>query len=196
MRSRTVDLGGPVHFADFGGSGPTMVLVHGLGGSHLNWLAVGPALAARARVLAPDLAGFGRTPLAASNPDRELDGRAPRDDGGGTPAGEGESSGARRRGPASASGHALRPGRGAHLRRLCRSRVGRAIHALAGGTSRPRGSRARYAAARLRRPGTGPGRGRGGARGAGAGPHGPDAVGQPGVPRGRALDRLHAGAPP
>src|SRR5438067_1946581 len=64
MRSRTVDLGGPVHFADFGGSGPTMVLVHGLGGSHLNWLAVGPALAARARVLAPDLAGFGRTPLA------------------------------------------------------------------------------------------------------------------------------------
>ena len=64
MRSRTVDLGGPVHFADFGGSGPTSVLVHGLGGSHLNWLAVGPALAARARVLAPDLAGFGRTPLA------------------------------------------------------------------------------------------------------------------------------------
>jgi len=64
MRSRTVDLGGPVHFADFGGAGPTMVLVHGLGGSHLNWLAVGPALAARARVLAPDLAGFGRTPLA------------------------------------------------------------------------------------------------------------------------------------
>src|SRR5207249_7166719 len=64
MRSRTVDLGGPVHFADFGGAGPTMVLVHGLGGSHLNWLAVGPALAAHARVLAPDLAGFGRTPLA------------------------------------------------------------------------------------------------------------------------------------
>src|SRR5437762_1985126 len=33
MRSRTVDLGGPVHLADFGGSGPTMVLVHGLGGA-------------------------------------------------------------------------------------------------------------------------------------------------------------------
>src|SRR5712692_7938224 len=64
MRSRTVDLDGPLHFADFGGSGPTMVLVHGLGGSHVNWMAVGPALAARARVLAPDLAGFGRTPLA------------------------------------------------------------------------------------------------------------------------------------
>src|SRR5213594_978838 len=41
-----------------------MILVHGLGGSHANWLAVGPGLAARARVLAPDLPGFGRTPLA------------------------------------------------------------------------------------------------------------------------------------
>jgi pimeloyl-ACP methyl ester carboxylesterase len=41
-----------------------MVLVHGLGGSAVNWLAAGPGLAGRARVLAPDLAGFGRTPLA------------------------------------------------------------------------------------------------------------------------------------
>ena len=41
-----------------------MVLVHGLGGSHANWLAVGPELAAHARVVAPDLPGFGRTPLA------------------------------------------------------------------------------------------------------------------------------------
>src|SRR5437773_12474084 len=64
MLSRTLDLDGPVHVADFGGAGPTMVLVHGLGGSHANWLAVGPALAAHARVLAPDLPGFGRTPPA------------------------------------------------------------------------------------------------------------------------------------
>src|SRR6266516_2499770 len=41
-----------------------MVLVHGLGGSAVNWMAVGPGLATRARVLAPDLAGFGRSPLA------------------------------------------------------------------------------------------------------------------------------------
>jgi pimeloyl-ACP methyl ester carboxylesterase len=41
-----------------------MVLVHGLGGSAVNWVAVGPGLATRARVLAPDLAGFGRSPLA------------------------------------------------------------------------------------------------------------------------------------
>lgn len=61
MQERIVDLDGPVHYADFGGSGPAMVLVHGLGGSSLNWLAVGPRLARRGRVLAPDLAGFGRT---------------------------------------------------------------------------------------------------------------------------------------
>jgi pimeloyl-ACP methyl ester carboxylesterase len=44
--------------------GAPMVLIHGLGGSHLNWLEAGPGLAARRRVLALDLAGFGRTPLA------------------------------------------------------------------------------------------------------------------------------------
>jgi pimeloyl-ACP methyl ester carboxylesterase len=36
-----------------------MVLVHGLGGSHANWLAVGDRLAAHHHVVAPDLAGFG-----------------------------------------------------------------------------------------------------------------------------------------
>jgi pimeloyl-ACP methyl ester carboxylesterase len=62
MQHRTVDLGGPVHYADFGGSGRPIVLVHGLGGSHLNWLAVAPRLAAHGRVMAIDLAGHGRTP--------------------------------------------------------------------------------------------------------------------------------------
>lgn len=69
MRSQTIDLDGPLHFADFGGSGPTIVMVHGLGGSHVNWMAVGPALAARGHVVAPDLAGFGRTPLAGRSAD-------------------------------------------------------------------------------------------------------------------------------
>jgi glycerol-3-phosphate dehydrogenase len=64
MRRHTIDAGGPVHFADFGGAGPPMVLVHGLGGSCENWLAVGGPLAEHARVLAPDLPGFGRTPPA------------------------------------------------------------------------------------------------------------------------------------
>ena len=59
-----VDIDGPVHFADYGGAGDPMVLVHGLGGSHLNWLHVGSALARTHRVVAPDLAGFGLTPPA------------------------------------------------------------------------------------------------------------------------------------
>lgn len=41
-----------------------MVLVHGLGGSHVNWASVGPLLARTHRVVAVDLPGFGRTPLA------------------------------------------------------------------------------------------------------------------------------------
>ena len=56
-----MDLDGPVHYADFGGSGAPVVLVHGLGGSHANWLAVGPRLAAHGRVLAIDLIGHGLT---------------------------------------------------------------------------------------------------------------------------------------
>lgn len=62
---RFVDLGGPVHYLEWDGpSERTFVLVHGLGGSHLQWLAAAPLLARRGRVLAIDLAGFGRTPRA------------------------------------------------------------------------------------------------------------------------------------
>jgi pimeloyl-ACP methyl ester carboxylesterase len=61
--SRTVDLGGPVHYVDFGGpdDAPRLVLVHGLGGSHLNWDTFAPLLVPHARVLAIDLPGFGRS---------------------------------------------------------------------------------------------------------------------------------------
>jgi len=67
---RTIDLDGPVHWVDFGGpdedpevpEAPPVVLVHGLGGSHLNWVGIAPALAARRRVVAIDLPGFGLTP--------------------------------------------------------------------------------------------------------------------------------------
>ena len=70
--SHHVDLsdgGGEVHYLDFGGPNrdrdtsapgrPPIVLVHGLGGSALNWLRIGPALADRTRVVAVDLPGFG-----------------------------------------------------------------------------------------------------------------------------------------
>jgi pimeloyl-ACP methyl ester carboxylesterase len=59
-----IDLNGPVHYADYGGDGPPLVLVHGLGGSHLNWIHVAHRLAERHRVVAIDLAGFGLTPPA------------------------------------------------------------------------------------------------------------------------------------
>jgi pimeloyl-ACP methyl ester carboxylesterase len=61
--SRTVDLGGPVHYVDYGGNadGPAVVLVHGLGGSHLNWDLLAPLLTAHTRVWALDLPGFGRS---------------------------------------------------------------------------------------------------------------------------------------
>ncbi len=59
-----VDLGGAVHCVDFGGTGRPLLLLHGLGGSHLNWLPAAPLLTPHGRVLALDLVGFGRTPDA------------------------------------------------------------------------------------------------------------------------------------
>lgn len=53
---------GPVHHVDHGGSGPTMMMVHGLGGSAMNWASLAPLLTDRAHVHALDLAGHGATP--------------------------------------------------------------------------------------------------------------------------------------
>lgn len=52
------------HRVEFGGpaEGARVVLVHGLGGSHANWAALGPLLAEAVRPVAVDLAGFGYTP--------------------------------------------------------------------------------------------------------------------------------------
>ena len=52
-----------MHVVDFGGNpdGPVLVLVHGLGGSHLNWDLLAPRLTGAGRVLALDLPGFGRS---------------------------------------------------------------------------------------------------------------------------------------
>jgi len=60
--SRFADLDGPVHYVTWDGPAErTFVLVHGLGGSLLSWLLVGPELAKDGRVMALDLYGFGRT---------------------------------------------------------------------------------------------------------------------------------------
>jgi pimeloyl-ACP methyl ester carboxylesterase len=63
MRSFTVDAGGPIYVADFGGSGQVALLVHGLAGSHVTWMSVAGELARDHRVLAIDLPGFGRSPM-------------------------------------------------------------------------------------------------------------------------------------
>jgi len=62
MNDSIVELDVPVRIRDYGGTGPTVVLVHGLGGSIENWVAVASALSGHARVIALDLAGFGLTP--------------------------------------------------------------------------------------------------------------------------------------
>ena len=64
--SRTIDLGGPTHYLDFGGpaEGPLLLAVHGLGGAAWNWLALAPLLRDDVRMLAIDLAGHGLSPAA------------------------------------------------------------------------------------------------------------------------------------
>lgn len=49
-----------------GPEGRAFVCLHAVGGSHAHWIGVAPRLAAYGRVLAVDLAGFGRTPLGTS----------------------------------------------------------------------------------------------------------------------------------
>ncbi len=65
-QSRWADIGGRVHYLDFGGpaGAPVIVCVHGLEGAAVNWVALAPLLTGRYRVLAPDLAGHGLTRAA------------------------------------------------------------------------------------------------------------------------------------
>lgn len=61
----TIDLDGPVRYRAWDGPREaTFVLIHGLGGSNLNWVQVAPGLAGLGRVLALDLPGFGSSPRA------------------------------------------------------------------------------------------------------------------------------------
>lgn len=54
-----------VNVVDSGGDGPPILFVHGLGGHWQNWLATLPAFIGAHRVIAPDLPGFGRSPMPA-----------------------------------------------------------------------------------------------------------------------------------
>jgi pimeloyl-ACP methyl ester carboxylesterase len=60
---RTADIDGPIAYREWDGPGDTtFVLVHGLGGSHLNWVQIASGLAGLGRVAALDLPGFGSSP--------------------------------------------------------------------------------------------------------------------------------------
>jgi pimeloyl-ACP methyl ester carboxylesterase len=62
---RTVDLEGPVAYREWEGPNDTaLVLVHGLGASHLSWVQVAEGLAGLGHVFAIDLPGFGASPSA------------------------------------------------------------------------------------------------------------------------------------
>jgi pimeloyl-ACP methyl ester carboxylesterase len=54
--------GTPVNYIEMG-DGPPLLLIHGLAGSWQNWLETIPYFARTRRVLAPDLPGFGDSPL-------------------------------------------------------------------------------------------------------------------------------------
>ncbi|MEZ4392990.1 MAG: alpha/beta hydrolase [Polyangiales bacterium] len=63
MRQETLDLDGAVNLERYGSGGPTMLMVHGLGGSLLNWRAVAPTLAEGREVISVDLRGHGRSAM-------------------------------------------------------------------------------------------------------------------------------------
>ena len=69
MEHRRIDIDGPVHLVDFGGAGQPVLLVHGIGSSHVNFLAVADRLTDVGQVLAVDLVGYGRTPPAGRTSD-------------------------------------------------------------------------------------------------------------------------------
>jgi pimeloyl-ACP methyl ester carboxylesterase len=62
MEDRRFDLGGrSLACLDTGGGGPAIVLIHGGGDNAATWHELLPALAVHGRVVAPDLAGHGRS---------------------------------------------------------------------------------------------------------------------------------------
>src|SRR5437870_3431829 len=62
LGARTSDVGAfRVHWVEAGAGGETVVLLHGLSGSSRWWQRNLPALAARRRVIVPDVIGFGRS---------------------------------------------------------------------------------------------------------------------------------------
>jgi pimeloyl-ACP methyl ester carboxylesterase len=53
--------GQKIHYLEAGSSGPTVILLHGLGGDATNWALAIPALASKYHVYVPDQIGFGKS---------------------------------------------------------------------------------------------------------------------------------------
>jgi pimeloyl-ACP methyl ester carboxylesterase len=66
-----LSIGGPVHYKDYGGDGPLILLVHGIASSSASWMGFADRLTEKHRVLAIDMPGFGRSPLNGRSPDVE-----------------------------------------------------------------------------------------------------------------------------
>lgn len=67
MASKEVEVDNQVFHYLEGGSGPTIVLVHGFGADADNWLLMARSLRPRFRLIAPDLPGFGDSPAPADD---------------------------------------------------------------------------------------------------------------------------------
>ena len=75
MNDTVLDIGGPIRVREYGGDGPLILLVHGLGGSTENWDVTGPLLTERGTVTALDLVGFGESIPGDRRPSVEENGR-------------------------------------------------------------------------------------------------------------------------
>lgn len=62
---RTLDANGVTLSAHVGGSGPTLVLLHGYPQNHMCWAKVAPTLAHNHRCIVPDLRGYGKSDAPA-----------------------------------------------------------------------------------------------------------------------------------
>jgi pimeloyl-ACP methyl ester carboxylesterase len=68
LEERRAEIGGCEMRYFVAGAGPSLILLHGLGGSATNWTAMAPQLARCRRLLVPDLPGHGRS-ASAKAPD-------------------------------------------------------------------------------------------------------------------------------